>query len=1301
MSTPEPRHDSALTRQRSRVSDDMAADGPDGDDGPTKGGHSLRRRARVNYATELIDDDVTVPSSTLAARQKRRRQEDALLDSPDDSHHPKARGSSLGVDTPSGRRRNPSRRLTENSKPDYFDGVDGDFGQHHDSDEEIHDTIQVGPWTSASPSSSSKSGSRNGSISHPSASSPLQNASRHVLDAKKAIAATTDADAGPKAGPEASIANGDNTHKTSTTRPKNDQPGEQSTDPSRQLQHESKESQQPAVSTSTPPAADAPADSSSLVRRSPDGGSRAPPTPPTNQDGKDTPHTHSPDPIHNGHKDSSAVAATNTTSLTTSSDNLPGVKSEHRSLSMPSAVEPKPSSTDAAEEGEPPKHPSAQLTALEKNSVDPSAESPAAQDASLTAETQTNDEPDDHKGSSSPRDTSMADTPASSPAKDCQSTPVESPTPAADAPNEVEPSKLASEPAVGTPLKEEVAVTRSEPVSDPRWSRPQPVPQGRWSHLTPYIDGEYTVYPERKTDEDDASEDQSPEEQESGKEATDADAPADDNDDGVDAPVTEAPTPALNTPTRGSPVPEAVETVLNSPAPAGEEPEEADVSDAQDDMERKKYYRYRKLRDPDEFVTAIENYEDMTTSELYDALQAINLSLVGWQDEWIELGKIVDDYENATRRRIADAKYETRTRNLHQHGINYEEPDFVVRGYKAKEREPMSETRYLQRQDRIMAATYGFEYDPHPSKIGRQNPEMQQAGVTTRGRALRNQPRQTVKATESDPNVVGKRQRKPVQPYDMAATHDNSRASSPVGRGARRRKTANQDSTNNDDVQASFASSFNDNHSDGEATGPGRRRRAGRPRASRGTGDDYLPSSNQANAQEETPRSSGRRGRPRASAKYDDQWSSSLDAEPKQQQQQQQQQQQGRHLLTLKLPKGQKFSQPSSITDNGDSRPSTASSDSTTETVESSYSLRPKRQKRFRDEPEDSPAPAVQPPPRKRNRRAGPAAGDGDEVMKTGAPTPATATPKAAATAAATTTTTATSATATTTPTAATQKSGGAGSASASSRKGHKIKIMRASAGPPAPQEPSRNNTPSSQLAPEGGDEPTKDYKAMTKSEKMSASMKNRWANGNMAGAVEKRKATLAAKKAAQVAADQRVGPIAPKPKAKQAKKETAPLPGENPAFIHSHHHQAPPLHPQPGPGGPPPGAHLHHQQPHRQQQVHHQQPHQPHPHAAPLPHHAPLHMGPVPHQQQQQQQQQQHIHQHHMHPHPHYAPPPPPPPPPPHPSQGMHGHGHPHAHAHPHHMAHQQHPHAHTPQHRPHTHPHHEYPGMGTYPTS
>lgn len=58
-----------------------------------------------------------------------------------------------------------------------------------------------------------------------------------------------------------------------------------------------------------------------------------------------------------------------------------------------------------------------------------------------------------------------------------------------------------------------------------------------------------------------------------------------------------------------------------------------------------------------------------------------------------------------------------------------------------------------------------------------------------------------------------------------------------------------------------------------------------------------------------------------------------------------------------------------------------------------------------------------------------------------------------------------------------------------------------------------------------------------------------RWANGNMAGAVEKRKATLAAKKAAQAAAEQKVGPIAPKPKVKTNKKDGME-PGQTPPFI-------------------------------------------------------------------------------------------------------------------------------------------------------
>ncbi|KAH8887172.1 hypothetical protein GQ53DRAFT_827348 [Thozetella sp. PMI_491] len=52
------------------------------------------------------------------------------------------------------------------------------------------------------------------------------------------------------------------------------------------------------------------------------------------------------------------------------------------------------------------------------------------------------------------------------------------------------------------------------------------------------------------------------------------------------------------------------------------------------------------------------------------------------------------------------------------------------------------------------------------------------------------------------------------------------------------------------------------------------------------------------------------------------------------------------------------------------------------------------------------------------------------------------------------------------------------------------------------------------------GGEPKKAYSEMSKSEKMSWSMKNRWARGEMKGAVEKRKNTLAQKQKAKVATD-------------------------------------------------------------------------------------------------------------------------------------------------------------------------------------
>lgn len=628
--------------------------------------------------------------------------------------------------------------------------------------------------------------------------------------------------------------------------------------------------------------------------------------------------------------------------------------------------------------------------------------------------------------------------------------------------------KFSEKPAVSTPLKKE-QVDKATPESEKKSYKPQPRPTGRWAHLTPYVDGEYSVYPEKKVRSDDETnaDDQSPEDKED-KEPNDMEPMVDDNDDAGDAQATEVPTPALNTPRRGSPVPDSgAITAFGSPAPAvAEDGDDDSVSDTEE-PQRSRHFRYRKIRDADEYVSALENYENMSTADLYAVLEAINVSMVQWQTEWTGLGRRVDDYENAQRRRAADAKYESRTRNLHQHNFNYEEPDFAVKGYKAKEKETMSETRYLQAQDRIMAATYGFEYDPHPSKIGRQNPELQQEGMVTRGRMLRNHPKQTVKASEGD-EPTGKRQRKPVQLFDPA-TQDVSRSSTPVPTRGRRRKNAAADP---EEIQPAPTSSVNGNAaSDDENGGRKTRRRRGRAKAEPEI-EEPPATVNQNNSSQDEPTRSVRRGRGRPGPRYDDLYTSPSGHEKASQAEEKEEPR--RHLLTLKIPKGKHFDDAASaMTDNGDSRPSTADSESSSHTVESSYSFRPKRQKRFRDEPEESPTAISQQPPKKRRNRA---SGVAIVASKENVGTPTTNTSERYSMEGSIAAMPSTDPFVTETP----QNAG---------KKSQKIKVVRAA----QQNESSRYGTPTTLMSfnSEDGDEPPKDYKSMTKSEKMSASMKS------------------------------------------------------------------------------------------------------------------------------------------------------------------------------------------------------------------
>ncbi|KAJ6780775.1 hypothetical protein PWT90_05679 [Aphanocladium album] len=1026
-------------RKRSKTMDEYGFEyGADEHDSPKKGGHTLRRRARVDYTFEQIDDEVVVPSSTSSTRTRKRRSDNSYDSEEINAQDISRRRASLDADTPSSRRRNPTRKSSAEIAT-YVEEPD-------DEENDVQDTIEVVGSLSDDDNSASLAPSRSNTTGE------------ETLPPKPVKAASAEPDQSAIQEPESKT---EGNFGATKIEPQDDD-GEM---PDNQLLQEADASTPNGTHYNTAETAELEAINGTTTSEqlSPKQISAAFPK----EEPSDSLQPQDDAPID------PALFATAIDPDTTMAS--PKADTAEESQEQTKAPTPAPVIEVSEKDAEQPSSPSLQL----QKQLDGSTEE-STSDVKMDLDTE--DAKIQEADDAEPKDEPMGDDLEENKAAQKGSTP----TPATEAENVPTSPPASSDTAMGG-----VVATKTEAKPQPSQSlapspvvvsKPQPTPVGRWAHLTPYVDGEYVTYPEKKEstpEEETPAEEPSPEDKDADKDSNDMEPMVEDNDDAPDPSQAEAPTPALNTPTRGSPVPESMEpTASNSPAPAADDADDGDVSDS-DDGEVRRFFRYRKLRDPEQFVSAIENFEDMSTTELYELIGAMNVSLVQWQTEWTSLGKIVDDYENALRRRLADSKYESRTRNLHQHGINYEEPEFVVKGYKAKEREVMSETRYLQGQDRIMAAAYGFEYDPHPSKIGRQNPETQQVGIMTRGRSLRNQPRQTAKATETD-EVTGKRTRKPVQLFDPAA-QDVSRSSTPVPTRTRRRRNGNGD----DDM---VTSSFNgDANSDvDEPPSRTRRRRGGRPQTSApNMGDESGASQDigQDIGADETIRPS-RRGRHRAAIRYDDGF-------PEQEVDDEQQlKQPRRHLLTLKIPRGKNFSEPSSaITDNGDSRPSTASSESSSHTAESSYSFRPKRQKRFRDEQEEAEA-AGQGPPKKRGRRAA------DDAASTPSfPVAGDATPPAV-------------------------------------RKTPKIKVVRAA-------QPSRLGTPSSV----GGDadEPRKDYKLMTKSEKMSASMKSRWANGNMAGAVEKRKATLAAKKAAQAAADQKSGTTTPKGNKVKPKKDGPP----------------------------------------------------------------------------------------------------------------------------------------------------------------
>lgn len=995
------------------------------EDGPQKGGHSLRRRARVSYATEQIDDEVVVPNSTSssASRSKKRH---ALED--EDSYGPrsKRRTASHGDTPTSSTRRNPARRNTGNRR--YHDASDPDDFSPLAEDDQQWEEKPVDTWQSPQSSPSSRVNRTATSYSDSTAvDQPAyqDHSNGDGLQRQNLFTSPVAVEAGTVSAGESANAYGRQSQN------------EDYYNPDEQLQYESDNQIQ----------------NSNMVDY----------------------------PDFNPEMDETVAPGTESVPAAAAQERNPSLYETHQDmLPEDSSSQDRPIASqatfdEAQVEATPPVDP--QLMAL----MDPGLSRTREPTPAKRAKASTPSLPvigDDEPRELTPSEADAAEDQqdGSDPIKEPSATGASTPTRTTpgiatdfNKPNEVtpEPADPPKESSLRETLPDEPPAENDKSTRslDPRWCRPQPTPTGRWANLTPYINGEYTVYPERKPrpeDDDVASEapsaaDKDSDEKDSGKEGE-----ADENGDPQEA-ATEFPTRAINTPARGSPVADVPDlAAINSPMPPGEEPEDRDSS--QEPAEKPKHYRFRKLNDAEEYVNALQDYDNMNTADLYNLLQTIHSSLETWEEEWVEHGKTVDDYENAQRRRTADTKYENRTRNLDQKGISWEEPEFVVKGYKAKDKR-MTDTKYLQAQDRTMAAAYGFEYDPHPSKIGKQNPDTQQAGVTTRGRSLRNQPRQTAKATETE-GVVGKRQRKAPQAFEPS-TQDVSRASSPVptGRGGRRRRNANAEV---EDV----APEPIDNDADGdvEETGPGRRRRGRGKAAAHRILETFAPEEPKA---DEPTRSSGRRGRPRASIKYKEeapiQENGDKEATP----------QRPRRMVTLKLPKG------ATVTPNGPSpphptasRPSTAESDASAHTVESNYSFRPNRQKRFRDGPDDGDMDILA-PARKRVKKDATSAEKNKDLVMMDRPI-------------ATVEDAATIMQSSREHNHGKQKPKAKGISGPASANGNTPAPTPPPHGPAASasDEFSRNGTPSSQVT--AGDD-GRDYRTMTKSEKMSASMKSKY----------------------------------------------------------------------------------------------------------------------------------------------------------------------------------------------------------------
>ncbi|KAH6669648.1 hypothetical protein F5X68DRAFT_175888 [Plectosphaerella plurivora] len=623
-------------------------------------------------------------------------------------------------------------------------------------------------------------------------------------------------------------------------------------------------------------------------------------------------------------------------------------------------------------------------------------------------------------------------------------------------------------------------------------------PTHPWTHLSPYLAGEYVLHPEPTVVGGTAGEEGAEEEPEEADEE-DADGEKDDEVNGTET------TSTPQTPRRGTPA-QFTLTGANTPVPSDKA-----TGPKIPGVRRRKQYKFHKLRDPSEMQELLKDHESLSHEDLSRHLVVGAEWLESLQQEWQKLGRAIDDYENAKRRGQQDAEFEKKTADLDQflRLESYVEKDFELRGYRAPLKDKDEGAQRTRWQDKVMAAAYGFEYDPHVSKVGNQDPLAQREGIMA-GRQLRSQPQQTAKAAEAGEGgdglvVVGKRTRNPPKLYD-GLTPDDARAATPA------------DSITGTKVMPKRRgrpplSSLQHDAADTDTGKPPPKKRGPRGRKSEATIHD-TDADTPGPSQEaiappppvETQVNKRRRG-PQSRAHVEEDAPGDMDEpdvdEPI-----------AKRARTTRTTRGKPslLRHNSAIfdaeTEEDESRPTTSSSNGTISDAGSSYGVGKRQTKRTRNAREEADA-DTSPPQRKRPRINFKSGGNNklhsshsEDLL---ASTPSSLFPPSDH-----------ARIVTFRHLGANQWTFDSEGRPSRESSGMPSNVLSAapSAAPSAPAS-TTSSAPPSQV---GGDDSTKDYSTMTKSEKMSASMKKRWMNGSMQNAVNKRKATLAAKKAAAAA---------------------------------------------------------------------------------------------------------------------------------------------------------------------------------------